>query len=287
MKVLVTGGSGIIGRYVVRELAAAGHEVTNVGRSAPAASEINLCRYIRMDLTNAGAVYQALFMAEAKAVIHLGAWSNAGIVSNSQTYADNASGTYNLFQACADMGIKRIISASSAQVYGLAKFPPRYVPMDEEHELRPVNCYALSKIAGEQAADYFVKNYAMTILSFRFMGVRTPTQLDPEIEQLTKDPKSGTFLLWTRTDARDSAVACRLAIEKQDVPSGIYNITGAQVVLDEPALDLVKRHFGDHTEIRENLSGQTSPMSCAKAKGAFGYKPRFLWSVSQRYIEPN
>jgi len=287
MKVLVTGGSGIIGRYVVRELVAAGHEVTNVGRSVLAASQKNLCSYIRMNLTDAGAVYQALSMAEAEAVIHLGAWANAGIVSHSQTYADNVSGTYNLFQACADMGIKRIISASSAQVYGLAKFPPRYVPMDEAHELRPVNCYALSKIAGEQAADYFINNYGMTILSFRFMGVRTPSQLGPEIEQLTKDPKSGTFLLWTRTDARDSAVACRLAMETPEVPSGIYNMTGAQVVLDEPSLNLVKRHFGDHTEIWGNLIGQISPMSCTKAEAAFGYRPRFLWSVSQRYLEPD
>ena len=285
MKVLVTGGNGVIGRYVIRELVTAGHEVTNVGRSVLAASETNLCNYIRMDLTDAGAVYQALSMAEAKAVIHLGAWANAGIVSNSQTYADNVSGTYNLFQACADMGIKKIISASSAQVYGLAKFPPYYVPMDEAHELRPVNCYALSKIAGEQAADYFIKNYGMTILSFRFMGVRTPSQLGPEIEQLTKDPKSGTFLLWTRTDARDSAAACRLAMETPEVPSGIYNITGAQVVLDEFPLDLVKRYFGDRTEIRDNLSGQISPMSCAKAKTAFGYMPHYLWSVSQRYPE--
>jgi nucleoside-diphosphate-sugar epimerase len=285
MKVLVTGGSGIIGRYVVRELVAAGHEVTNVGRSVLAASEKTICRYIRMDLTDVGAVYQALSMAEAEVVIHLGAWADAGIVTHSRTYADNVSSTYNLFQTCADMGIKRVISASSAQVYGLAKYAPRYVPMDEAHELRPVNCYALSKIAGEQAADYFIKNYGMTILSFRFMGVRTPAQLGPEIERLAKDPKIGTFLLWTRTDARDSAVACRLAMEKQQVPSGIYNITGTKVVLDEPTMDLVRRYFGDQTEVRGDLTGQISPMSCAKAQMIFGYRPRFQWSISQRYME--
>ena len=49
-----------------------------------------------------------------------------------------------------------MVSASSAQVYGFAKEPPTYVPVDEAHPLRPANCYALSKVMGEQAADYFV-----------------------------------------------------------------------------------------------------------------------------------
>jgi nucleoside-diphosphate-sugar epimerase len=285
MNVLVTGGSGVIGRYVIWELVNAHHKVTNIGRSSVDRSISSVCLHLRGDITNAGDVYQAICLSKAEAVIHLGAWSNFGIVPDTRTYAENVSGTFNIFQACADVGIKRVISASSGQVYGLAKFPPHYVPMDEEHELRPVNCYALSKIAGERAAEYFIQNHGLTILSFRFMGVRIPAQLGSEIDELKRDPKSGTFLLWTRTDARDAAVACRLAIEKPEVPSGVYNITGAEVVLPEPSLDLVKRYFGSQTEIRGILSGNSSPMSCGKAEASFGYRPRFLWSVSQKHPE--
>ncbi len=282
MKILVTGGSGRIGRYVVKELGSAGHDVTSVDIVAP---EGGLSRSLRVDLTDAGEVYQALAAAGAEAVIHMGAWANAGIVSDARTYGDNVRGTFNLFQACADLGIQRVVSASSAQVYGFAKAPPVYVPVDEDHPLRPANCYALSKVVGEQAADYFVARFGMTILSFRLMGIRMPAQLNTEIDRLAGDPGDGGSLLWTRTDARDAALACRLAVETESVTSGPYNITGSRVVLSEPTAALVERYFGDKTEVRDALPGHISPMSCAKAETAFGYRPKFVWSPSQRHLE--
>ena len=282
MQILVTGVSGRIGRYVARELADAGHSVTGVDILA---AEDKNSRFLRVDLTDAGEVYQALAAAGADAVVHLGAWANAGVVPDTRTYGDNVQGTFNLFQACADLGIQRVVSASSAQVYGFAKAPPVYVSVDEAHPLRPANCYALSKVVGEQTADYFVKRFGMTILSFRFMGIRMPAQLNAEIDELVGDPRKGTSLLWTRTDTRDAAIACRLAVEAGSVPSGPYNITGARVVSSEPTPTLVERYFGEETEIRDALPGHISPMSCAKAEVAFGYQPQFVWSMSQRYLE--
>ena len=282
MQILVTGASGRIGRYVVKELVDAGHSVTGVDILA---SEGGSSRFLRVDLTDAGEVYQALAAAKAEAVIHLGAWANAGVVPDTRTYGDNVRGTFNVFQACADLGIQRVVSASSAQVYAFAKEPPVYVPVDEAHPLRPANCYALSKVVGEQTADYFIKRFGMTILSFRFMGIRMPAQLNTEIDELAQDPSKGTSLLWTRTDARDAAIACRLAVEAESVASGPYNITGAQVMLSEATATLVERYFGDKTEVRDALPGHISPVSCAKAEAAFGYQPQFVWSVSQRYLE--
>ena len=282
MQILVTGASGRIGRYVVKELVSAGHSVTGVDILT---SDGSSPRFLRVDLTDTGEVYQALAGAKIEAVVHLGAWANAGIVPDTRTYGDNVQGTFNLFQACADLGIQRVVSASSAQVYGFAKAPPVYVPVDEAHPLRPANCYALSKVVGEQAADYFVKRFGMTILSFRLMGIRTPAQLDAEIDELERDPRKGTSLLWTRTDARDAAIAGRLAVEAESVSSGPYNITGTRVVLSEPTAALVERYFGDKTEVRDVLPGHISPMSCAKAEAAFGYQPRFVWSVSERHTE--
>ena len=282
MQILVTGASGRIGRYVVKELVDAGHNVTGVDILA---SEGGSSRFLRVDLTDAGEVYQALAAAKAEAVIHLGAWANAGVVPDTRTYGDNVRGTFNVFQACVDLGIQRVVSASSAQVYAFAKEPPVYVPVDEAHPLRPANCYALSKVVGEQTADYFIKRFGMTILSFRFMGIRMPAQLNTEIDELAQDPSKGTSLLWTRTDARDAAIACRLAVEAESVASGPYNITGAQVMLSEATATLVERYFGDKTEVRDALPGHISPVSCAKAEAAFGYQPQFVWSVSQRYLE--
>ena len=267
---------------MVRDLITAGHQVTHLD-VVPVVN--NTGRYLRVDLTDAGGVYQALTTAEAQAVIHLGAWSNAGMVADTRTYADNVQGTFNLFQACADLRINRIVSASSAQVYGLVQHPPIYLPMDEQHPLRPLNCYALSKIASEQAADYFVANRQMTILSFRFMGVQTPAEIDSRIERIAQHPDSDKSRLWTRTDARDAATACRLAIEQEEVASGPYNITGARVVLSAPMAEIVSRYFDRQTEIKGPLSKYDSPLSCARAEAAFGYRPRYRWSVTNRYPE--
>ena len=281
MNILVTGGSGRIGRYVVRDLVAAGHTVTNADL-APVPGLPG--RFLRVDLTDAGDVYQALTYTKSQAVVHLGAWADAGIVPDTRTYGDNVRGAYNVFHACANLGIQRIVYASSAQVYGFAQAAPVYVPVDENHPLRPCNSYALAKVAAEQAAAYFVQQFGLNILSFRFMGIRMPSEIAAEIEAMVKDPASGAWLLWTRTDARDAALACRLAIEASEVPSGPYNITGARVVLDQPAADLVATYFGTRT-ILHTLPGYTSPLSIARAQAAFGYNPRYVWSQTQYHPE--
>ncbi|MGA1197408.1 MAG: NAD-dependent epimerase/dehydratase family protein [Candidatus Latescibacterota bacterium] len=229
MNVLVTGSSGRIGHYAVQNLQDAGHRV--LGVDIVSGQKTGLV----VDLTKSGEIYQALARANAEAVVHMGAWANPGVVPDTRTYGENVQGTFNLFQACAELGIKRVISASSAQVYGFAGAPPEFVRVDESHPTRPINCYALSKVAGEQAADYFVKNFGLEILSFRFMGIRSPDELNREIDVLVAHPEKGGALLWTRTDVRDAARACRLAVEADAPASGPYNITGARVLLEMDA----------------------------------------------------
>lgn len=282
MNILVTGSSGRIGRSMVRELSAAGHAITATDRvAAPNASG----SFILGDCADGGDVYQIVAAARAEAVIHLGAWSDAGQAPDARVYGDNVRGTFNVLQACADLGVRRVIIASSAQVYGFAAAPPVYVPVDEGHPLRPANCYALAKVVGEETADYFVAKYGMSVLSFRFMGVRPIEELGGEIDAMSRDPASGSWLLWTRTDARDAAAACRLAVEGRSVPAGVYNITGAEVVLRTPSFELVRRYFGEGTEVRAGLEGEVSPMSTRRALEAFGYRPRYVWKIDRSHFE--
>lgn len=278
MRVLITGGSGRIGRYTVREFLDAGHQVTSIDVKP---TQHEGAASLRVDLTDAGQVYQALAMAHAEAVVHLGAWANAGIVPHATTYGDNTRGTYHVLQACADLGIERVVSASSAQVYGLASAPPLYLPLDEDHPTRPINPYALSKVTGEQIAAYFVATAGLTVVSLRLMGIRAPEEMEAHVRAMAADPAGGARLLWTLTDARDAALACRLAVEAEGVASGVYNITGAHVVVDEDTAALVHRHFGSRTEVKGPLPGRVSPMLCAKAEAAFGYRPRHHPSITE------
>ena len=137
MNVLITGGSGRIGRYAVREFAQSGHSVTSIDLRPGGVEGVQA---LLVDLTDAGQVYGALACSQAQAVVHLGAWANDGHVPDTRTYGDNVRATFNVFQACADLGVRRIVSASSHQVYGTAILAPRYVPIDEVHPLRPVGC---------------------------------------------------------------------------------------------------------------------------------------------------
>lgn len=277
MNVLVTGSSGRIGHFAVQDLENAGHHVLGVD-IAPGAKT-----GLVVDLAKSGEIYQALARAQAEAVVHMGAWANPGVVPDTRTYGENVQGTFNLFQACAELTIKRIVSASSAQVYGFAGAPPEFVRVDESHPTRPINCYALSKVAGEQAADYFVKNYGLEILSFRFMGIRSPEELDKEVDRLVAQPEKGGSLLWTRTDVRDAARACRLGVEANAPASGPYNITGARVILDIGASELIRKYCNG-VEERGDLVGYASPMSCERAQREFDYEPQFVWSVSDRHL---
>ncbi len=281
MNVLVTGSSGRIGVYVVQALEQAGHRVLGVDIVAGPHTRL------LVDLTKSGECYQALFRAQAEAVVHMGAWANPGVVVDTRTFGDNMQGVFNLFQACAELGIKRVVSASSAQVYGFAGAPPVFVRVDESHPLRPINCYALSKVAGEQTADYFVKNYGMSIVSFRFMGIRTPAELNQELDHLIAHPETGGPLLWTRTDVRDAALACRLAIEADRVESGPYNIAGPRVVLDVEAVELVRKYCGKTVVLQGDLASVDSPMSCQRAQNGFGYAPQYAWSATHRYLDEN
>ena len=280
MKIVVTGGGGRIGRYVVGELVQAGYQVISIDIKQKHRPD---CDTLRVDLTDEGQVFQAL--AGTDAVVHLGAWPNPGLVPDTKTYGDNVRSTFNVFQACADLGIRRVVYASTNQVYGFTELPPIYVPVDEEHPLRPMNCYALSKMAGEQAADYFSARYDMVICSFRITGTLAPSELAGRIERTAADPASGQHVLWTYNDTRDVATACRLALEVERIESAPYNIGGTEVALEEDSVALVQKYCGGQTEIRTGLEGRASPSTCARATAAFGYRPRFSWSVTHRYPE--
>jgi len=277
MNVIVTGGSGRIGRDVVTELARHGHVVLNADVAPPDRQDAT---FLIADLTDAGQIYQALASFQAEAVVHLGAWLNAA--------SDNVRMTFNVLQACADFAVRRVVVASSAQVYGFAQLPPVYLHADEDHPLRPLNCYALGKMAGEQTADYFAANHGLSVASFRFQGVRLPDELMADMDKVAEHAdttRAGGFqtTLWTRCDSRDAAAACRLAIEAPELPTGPYNITGPRVVFRETTADLAERYFGTATELRDDLSGHAAGLSCAKAEAAFAYRPQYAWSVDDRF----
>ncbi len=270
MRVVVSGGAGRVGRFVIEELAVAGHEVTSLDL-APVTDRNPGIRYMLGNVGKAEDVYGTLGYAKADAMIHLAAWSDPGIVPDTRTYADNVGATFNVLDAAEKLGLRRVILASSAQVYGFAEHAPLFAPVTEDHPLRPLNSYALSKIAGENAAAYFARR-GLNTLSFRIMGARAPQDMAAEVDRALTRPERERFLLWTRVDARDIAIGCRQALETETVPSGIYNLSGSHNIFGRETAELLEKYAPEVNRVHVP-SGQTSPFSSDKARASFGYEP--------------
>jgi len=84
----------------------------------------------------------------------------------------NIAGTFNVFEACVKHNIKKLIWSSSASVYGDAL----ELPMTEEHPFNNKNFYGASKIAGEAMATAFNDRYGLKIIGLRYMNVYGPHQ---------------------------------------------------------------------------------------------------------------
>src|SRR5665213_2505353 len=150
MKVVVTGGSGKVGRAVVRDLLEHGHEVLNVDRVAPDPSKSAAAPFLPADVTDYGQALEAVSGAEVlpgvEAVVHLAAVPSPFHATPDVTFATNIRSTHTVFSAAVRLGLTRVVWASSDTKLGLPFDPPPvYAPVDARHPLRPESSYELSK----------------------------------------------------------------------------------------------------------------------------------------------
>ena len=161
MKVLLTGAAGRLGSATFAELVAAGHDV----RATDAQTRQGLPGRVRvLDLMNREAAYE--LVEDVEAVVHIANHPNAHVSNAQRVFNDNVTMNMNVFQAAVEVGVKRIIYASSVQATtggrmhdngAGAKSVLPYLPLDGEIPQCPGNHYALSKCVGEQQLQYFVR----------------------------------------------------------------------------------------------------------------------------------
>ena len=216
VQVVLTGGSGKLGRACLADLLDHGYSVTNVDLVRPPE---DLSPFVRADLTDMGQAMEVLQQVDDRhrgvdAVVHLAAVPAPGLVPGSELFRNNTMSTYNIFAAARHLGIRNIVSASSETVLGLPfDVPPPYVPVDEEYPPRPESTYALSKTMGEEMARQFCRWDPETkILSLRFSNVMVVSEY-AAFPSFEKDAAGRKWNLWSYIDARDGAQAVRKALE--------------------------------------------------------------------------
>lgn len=271
MRVAVTGGSGKAGRAVVRDLVAHGHRVLNVDL-LPDPEPV--CSYRQADLDELGQTFEVLNRQEA--VVHLAAVPRPGLRTEEATFRTNMASTFNVFSAASQLGIDRVVWASSETTLGLPFDETKpYFPVDEEQPTVPKSSYALGKVLGEEMARYFSGRFGITIVGLRLSNVWTDDDYHA-VESFQPDPRLRSWNAWGYVDARDVAQACRLALEAEISGAEVFIIAAADTVMERPNHELVAEVF-PRVPLRRAAGDHATLLSIDKARRVLGYEPQHSW----------
>jgi nucleoside-diphosphate-sugar epimerase len=277
MKICVTGSSGRAGRAVVVGLAEHGHGVVGVDLVPPGGDD-GPAGFLRADLTDYGQAFEVLQGVDA--VVHLANIPAPGLRTPSVTFNDNMTMNFNVFQAAAEAGLRRVVWASSETTLGLPfSTPPRYAPVDEDHYPLPNSTYALSKVASETIATEIAKWSGIPFVALRFSNILGPDDY-ARFPAYWDHPAERKWNLWGYIDERDVAQACRLALEADITASGSssasFIIAAADTVMTRPSADLMREVY-PRVPLRGEIEGNATLLSIARARQVLGFEPQHRW----------
>jgi nucleoside-diphosphate-sugar epimerase len=272
MRIVVTGGSGKAGRWVVRDLREQGHDVLNVDLAHDGSAH-GLC--IRADLTDLGQVHDVV--AGADAVVHLAAIPAPELRPAGETFRTNAISTYNVFAAATERGVGQVVWASSETVLGLPfapATPPAFAPVDES-AVQPETSYALSKLVGETMAEQFARRSGIPFVGLRISNIMEPGDY-AAFDGYQADPHLRMWNLWGYVDVRDVAGAVRAGLTA-DVRGAVVCIAAAaDTVMRRPSAELMAEVFPD-VPLRRAVEGRATLLSVERAAQVLGWRPEHSW----------
>jgi len=178
-KHVVTGGAGFIGSTLVRKLLENGADVAVIdnlltGHEKNLSEVRDRIEFHRVDICDAAAI--APVIRGADAVYHLAAIPSVprSIDDPEPSHRVNIDGTFNVFRAAAQGGVRRVIYAASSSAYGDSETLPKVETM----LARPKSPYAVQKLLGEYYASVFHSCFGLETVALRFFNVYGPRQ-DP------------------------------------------------------------------------------------------------------------
>lgn len=286
---LVTGGAGFIGSHIVKELVRQGQRVTVLdnlsgGKLENLAAIQDKINFIKADICDFSAMLKAC--KEVDYVLHLAALISVAesMAKPQETARINVQGTVNVLEAAKQCGVKRVVFASSAAVYGTRPDLPY-------KETTPVDCqspYAWSKQVGAELCQLYTKAYGLEAVALRYFNVfgtgQNPNSayaaVIAKFMQLAAENKP-LGIDWDGLQSRDfvsveDVVQANLLAATKGVPGEIYNVaSGCTYTLLELA-DTIEKVSGRKLErvSRPKRPGDVHESSADISKiKALGYNP--------------
>jgi len=291
MKILVTGGAGFIGKYLVRSLLENDDSVTIFDDASNSTKDsisslIDIgAKVIEGDITKPLDILN--ITKDQDVVIHLAAKISVleSINNPSETFRVNVDGTRNVLVACEKNYVKKLIVSSSAAVYGEGSSD---VKLTEESKTNPISPYGESKVRMEQEIREFESKHDIDCIILRFFNIYGIGQsseyagvITKFMERITQEKPLEIFGdgLQTRDFVAVDDVIDSIHNAIQYGKSGTYNIaSGKAVTIKELAEQMIllsgKKLEIQHTAAKEgDIKHSQADISLAKTE--LQYSPKF------------
>jgi nucleoside-diphosphate-sugar epimerase len=176
MHILVTGGLGMVGRPLVQRLLRQGFTVKVIDRIPEAEADrtaLGDASYACCDINDFAALREQV--RGMQAIVHLAAIPHPAGGPGHEIFRINCAGSFNVYEAAAQEGIRRVVSASSINAlgfnYGIKSFPIHYLPVDEQHPVFTTDPYSFSKQVLEEIAAYYWRREGISGVQLRLPAV--------------------------------------------------------------------------------------------------------------------
>jgi GDP-4-dehydro-6-deoxy-D-mannose reductase len=252
MKVLATGAAGFIGGFLMKHCVEAGSSVRGIDIREPESGWAG-ASFERCDIRDFGRLLELISAFRPECIFHLAAQSypTVSLARPHETMDINAGGTINLFECLRTLGIKPIVVvACSSAEYGPAA--DEGLPVREDHALRPLHPYGVSKVAQDLLAAQYFENFSIPAIRIRIFKTSGPGKLGDvcsdlakravEIEMGIRPPTMAVGNLLTRrsvVDVRDLVQALWLSA-KHCRPGEVYNIGGDDIYSVQELVEFVR-----------------------------------------------
>jgi nucleoside-diphosphate-sugar epimerase len=288
-RVVFTGGTGKAGRHALPHLMSKGYELLNVDLKSFDHPGIDT---LIADLTDSGQAFNVLTThfsrdgfksgrppAPPDAVVHFAAIPRVRIEPDNETFRQNTISTYNIIEAAAKLGVRKIVIASSETTYGVcfAEGDKNFhsFPLEESYDVDPMDSYGLSKVVNEKTARAFAMRYGIDIYALRIANVIEPHEYD-RFPGFLADPPSRKRNAWSYIDARDLGEIVHLAIQKDGLGFQVFNAVNDTIVATLPTREFLNR-YSPGVPITRDLGEYEAPLSNRKAREVLGFTEAHNW----------